>query len=355
MTVFVRSILAGLALILAGCQQPPPPQLLHKSQFLTFGTLVDLVIANVPAERANQARDLLEQEFSGMNKKWHAWAPGPMAVINTAIEKGEWFTPEPSILRLIELGSQLSAQSDNLFDPAIGRLIRAWGFQGADPDNWRPPAEQEVARLVEANPRMSDLQREGDRLRSRNPSVRLDFGGFAKGYGIEQAIAKLRELGIDNAIVNAGGDLKAIGSKNGKPWTIGIRHPSGEGVLASLETRDGESVFTSGDYERKFTFKGRNYHHIIDPRSGKPATGSHSVTVIADDATRADAAATALFIAGPRDWYRIARQMGIRYVLLVDSAGNMHMNPAMQKRIQLIEPTGEVIISQPLISEENTD
>ncbi len=351
---FARISLLLLSLTLAACQAGPPTEPLSKSQFLTFGTLVDLTIAGVSEERAAAAREQLERDFSGMNKEWHAWAPGPLGEVNRKIESGEWFTPPPSIMTLIERGSALSEASRHLFDPAIGRLIRAWGFQGADLEHWRPPDEQTIRRLVAQNPQMGDLERRGGQLRSRNPAVRLDFGGFAKGYGIEQAIHRLRKLGIDNAIVNAGGDLKAIGSRNGTPWTIGIRHPSGKGVLASLTTRDGESVFTSGDYERNFTWNGKRYHHIIDPRTGYPATGSRSVTVIAKDATLADAAATALFIAGPDQWHEIARRMKIRYVLLVDNQGRIHMNPAMQKRVRLIDPTGEVVISPPLDDPWNT-
>jgi WD40 repeat protein len=142
------------------------------------------------------------------------------------------------------------------------------------------------------------------------------------------------ELGIKNAIINLGGDLKAIGKKGKKNWFVGIRHPSGTGVLAAVAINDGESVMTSGNYERYYENKSKRYSHIIDPTTGKPATDFTSVTVIDTNGTLADAAATALTVAGKQDWHRIATQMGVKYVMLVDQAGTVYFTPAMAKRIQ---------------------
>ena len=121
------------------------------------------------------------------------------------------------------------------------------------------------------------------------------------------------------------------------------------GILASIEVDGDTSVFTSGDYERFFEVDGKRYHHIIDPRSGYPADRTTSVTVVHDNAATADAAATALFVAGPEDWVEIARSMHIELVMLIDTAGVIHMTPAMQSRIRL-EPdtTAEIRLSEPL-------
>jgi len=227
------------------------------------------------------------------------------------------------------------------------RLIALWGFHD---ENFEPrlPDPQAIRALVAANPRMTDLELDGNRVRSRNPAVQLDFGGFAKGYTVDEVIEALRRGGAEHAVVNAGGDLRAIGRHGDRPWRIGIRHPRADGVLGMIEVSGDESVFTSGDYERYFIWEGRRYHHIIDPRTGYPATGSRSVTVIDSDATTADAAATALFIAGPEGWYEIAKRMGLGYVLLVDSEGVMHMNPAMQSRIELLDDSYRIKLSPPL-------
>ncbi len=341
----VRIGLILILLLLVGCEQEPQ---VHTSRFLAFGTLVDLTVAGVSAERAELATRTLEKDFQRMHHSWHAWDPGPLGRVNRLIKTERTFSAPPSVLTLIQKGQMLSQQSDRLFNPAIGSLIDAWGFHQDAPDGHQPPSVDAIAQFLLNDPRMSDLKLDGIKLRSVNPAVKLDFGAFGKGYGIDLAVNHLKDLGINNAILNAGGDLRAIGSRSDRPWKIAIRHPSGQGVLATLQTRQSESVFTSGDYERNFTWKGKRYHHIIDPRTGYPAIGTKSVTVIHSDATVADAAATALFIAGPKLWEKIAQQMGIQHVLLVDMEDNLHMTPAMQKRIELTNGSYEVIVSPKL-------
>ena len=137
-----------------------------------------------------------------------------------------------------------------------------------------------------------------NQLISTNSAVSLNFGAFAKGYGIALEIKKLQALGIKNAVINAGGDLSVIGQHGDRAWNIGIRHPRNDTLLASVKVADNESVFTSGDYERVYYHDNKRFHHILDPRTGYPTQDAQSVTVIHSDAGRADAAATALFVAG---------------------------------------------------------
>ncbi|MDH5470086.1 MAG: FAD:protein FMN transferase, partial [Gammaproteobacteria bacterium] len=194
-----------------------------------------------------------------------------------------------------------------------------------------------------------DINIKGSILSSRNPRAAYDLGGFAKGYAIDRAIEHLRKRGIENAIVNTGGDLRAIGARNTRRWRIGIRHPRKDDILASINTDGDDSVFTSGDYERLFNVDDVRYHHILDPRTGQPANGTAAVTVVHDNATEADAAATALFVAGPDEWQAIAKRMGIDRVMLVDREGMIIMTPAMWEIITLSEDvTAQARVSDPL-------
>ncbi len=335
-----------LLLTLAGCDRTEP---VYNSRFLAFGTINDVSIVGVTRKDAEAAVAALEEDFAAMHKAWHAWNPGPLARTNRLLEEGVRFPAPPSVLSLVKLSKELASRSDQLFNPAIGRLIALWGFHRDRITCEHLPEKAEIEALVKANPTMDDIEIDGIYLRSRNPAVQLDFGAIGKGYGIDLAIEHLKELGIRNAIVNSGGDLRAIGSRSGHPWRIAIRSPSGSGTLGFINVAGDESVFTSGDYERNCLWQGKLYHHIIDPRTGYPARGTRSVTVIHDNAAEADAAATALFVAGPDQWHRIARQMGIRYVLLVDENNIVHMNPAMQRRVELIDRKQPVKISPPLV------
>jgi thiamine biosynthesis lipoprotein len=195
---------------------------------------------------------------------------------------------------------------------------------------------------------MSDLTINGIRLRNTNPAVKLDLGAIAKGYAVDFVINNLKSEGIKNALINADGDLKVLGQHGDHPWHIGIRDPRANGIIASLDAHDGEAVFTSGDYEHYYDYQGKRYNHILDPRTGYPADKTRSVTVIDNDGARADAAATALFVAGPAQWLTIAKDMGITQAMLIDSHGVIYMTPQMHQRIKLEKPVKDVrVVSLP--------
>jgi len=307
-----------------------------KHSIFSFGTLIEISIYGVDLQTAERAFEQLEMDFRYMHVTWHPWQRSALSRDNKLIATTEWFSDAPSVRPLIEIAKELAVKSDHLFNPAIGKLIYLWGFKNAEHETGIPPAATDIEKLVVLNPRMDDLELREIQMRSNNPAVLIDLGGFAKGYGINRSMETLKTMGINHAVINAGGDLKVIGRHGNRPWRIGIRHPRiADQVLAYVEVEGEESVFTSGDYERYFIYQDKRYHHIIDPRTGYPANGSQSVTVIHADAALADAAATALFVAGPSDWQRVAQSMGIEDVLLVDANGELHMTESMRKKIQL--------------------
>ncbi len=330
--------LPGTLLALACLASCAPSDPAYNSRIQALGTTIDVSILNTPRGTAEWAASQLAVDFAYMSHAWQTEESGPLKRTNQLLATGEAFSLPPSLLPLIVRAKTLAAQSDGLFNPAIGLLMERWGFHNHAPQCIDPPTAAEVARLVALKPRMSDLSIEGVRLRTGNPAVQLDFSAMITGYGIDKAIEHLKEMGIRNALVNAGGNVRAIGSRDGKPWRIAIRHPDGTGVYATIDLLGGESVFSTGDSERSYGCDGNTYLHVIDPRTGYPAQGSRAVTVVYGDATTADAAATALFVAGPQRWKEIAERMGIKYVLLIDSHDVPHMTPAMTQRLSLLEP-----------------
>jgi thiamine biosynthesis lipoprotein len=346
-------ILSLLLLTLTACDRAPDnAEKIHQHSIFSFGTVIDVSIYGVDEATAEQAFEQLESDFHYMHTTWHPWQRSALSRDNQLFATTEWFSDAPSVRPLLTKAAQLATSSDHLFNPAIGKLIRLWGFKDGEHATGLPPADEDIHKLLQTNPRMDDIEFNGIRIRSKNPDVFVDLGGFAKGYGINRAMESLEMQGIENAVINAGGDLKVIGQRGQRPWRVGINHPRQRNqVMAYVEVAGRQSVFTSGDYERHFEYEGKRYHHIIDPRSGYPATETQSVTVIHADAAVADAAATALFVAGPKDWYRIARSMGIGYVLLVDNDGNMHMSPEMKKQIHLTSKPAKIMISEPLLNQ----
>ena len=336
-------VLALLAIQLAGCDEPPR---LREERIQVFGTWVDLALWGVDDATAERAIRVIQGDLGDLHTRWHAWQPGELTRINAAITAGEPVAVADTMRPVLERARALSLQSDDLFNPAIGRLVALWGFHADAPAKRAPPPAEAVAALVAAGPSMADLSFDGSRLRSRNPAVQLDLGAFAKGYGVDIAVGRLHDLGIRNAMVNAGGDLRVLGRRGDRAWRVGIRAPAG-GLLAAVEVADGESVFTSGTYERQFEHAGIRYHHIIDPRSGYPARGLSSVTVIGRDGAEADAAATALLVAG-RDWPRTARALGVAAVLAIDERGELQATPAMANRLQFLEQPAPALGIVPL-------
>lgn len=317
---------------LAACRSQVEP---YQQTAYVFGTLVSFSVWGVPETEAASAVGDVDREFQRMHREWHAWKPGgELYRLNQALAAGRPLEVSDYLLPLVAQAKSLYQVTDGLFNPGIGALLALWGFQSDEPPDGPPPAQADIQALLDRHLGLDALSIDGHRVSSTSTAVQLDFGGFAKGVAVARAIAMLRARGIQDAIVNAGGNLCVSGRHGDRPWRIGIRDPSGRGVLGSIEARDGECVLTSGNYERFREYQGKRYAHILDPRTGWPVNHVVSATVIHDDGGYADAASTALTVAGPQDWLRIAARMRLRYVLLVDDEGRIHMTPDMAARVR---------------------
>jgi thiamine biosynthesis lipoprotein len=331
----MRYILWLLLFCLAGCAREP----LYQSQSYVFGTLVDISIYGETDARAQQLTAHIQQEFQRMHDNLHAWKPGgELYRLNQAFAAGQSTAISPETANILQQATDVSQRSDGLFNPAIGALIGLWGFQR---DEFTPvsPDPQQIAALVKANPSMTDLVISGSTISSRNPAVKLDLGGYAKGYALDLAATYLRQQKVKNALINIGGNIIAIGQHGSQPWRVGIQHPRHAGALATLDLPDGWAIGTSGDYQRYFELNGKRYCHIIDPRSGFPAEGVQAVTVLIPPQQHAgalsDADSKPLFISGSAHWREAAQKLGLQYAMLIDSNGAIQLTPGMKNRIKL--------------------
>jgi len=323
-------LVLALALMAAGGCSPPPEE--TRLRFTAMGTLVDVTIYDVDAETAQAAAGRVERLFHTLHAEWDPWGTGALGRLNEALGRGETVTPDEDLGQLLATAATIAQASEGTFDPTVGSLVRLWGFSRDEAMRETPPDAGEIRfALGQARPLAEALGADG-RI-AGVPGMAIDLGGFAKGVAVQRAVDLLRAEGIGNAIVNAGGDLRAVGRHGDRPWRVGVREPRGPGVLAVIEPAGDESVFTSGDYERFFVHEGRRYHHILDPRTGYPAQGLASVTVIHTDAGLADAAATALLVAGPGDWPATAAALGVTLVMVVTSEGRIEATPAMEARL----------------------
>lgn len=330
-----RLVLLLFALLLAACGKEP----LYQEQAYVFGTQVDVTIYGEDEARARQAVVLVMREFQRLHDMLHAWKPSELSALNTAIAHGKSKQVSPELAMLLKDAARVSAQSDGLFNPAIGGLIQTWGFQ-ADDFKAVLPDEKKVAVLVKAHPQMSDLVINSTNVGSKNRSVKIDLGGYAKGYALDRAAAILKQQGIHNALINIGGNVMALGTHGSRAWRVGIQHPRKPGPLATLELHDGEAIGTSGDYQRYFELDGRRYCHLIDPRNGRPVQGVQAVTILTHGehaGLLSDASSKPLFVSGVQGWLAAAQKMQLDEALLIDAQGVVHLTPAMQKRLKFTD------------------
>ncbi|MEX3772396.1 FAD:protein FMN transferase [Pseudomonas sp. MYb118] len=226
-----------------------------------------------------------------------------------------------SVLELVRVGEQLSAQSDGSFDLTVEPLLNLWGFGPQARGEKVPTAEA----LAEARARVGHqhLRIEGDRL-CKDAAVEVDFNSIAAGYAVDRIAARLEALGIHNYLAEATGELKAAGRKlDGSAWQVALEEPRDDQQVAQrILAIDGLGVSTSGDYRNYFLQDGRRYSHTFDARTGAPVSHTlASVTVINPSALLADGLSTLLLILGPeRGWdYAEKHDIGAFFVIRADT------------------------------------
>lgn len=289
-----------------------------------------------PAARADPAADEIERLFARSGRDWYAYGTGELARVNALLARGAPAPVSAELAPLITRAMDLHARSGGLFDPGVCALVRLWQFDSEDSlaVAAAPPRDAELAALRARQGTLGDLRFDGHTATSARPLC-IDLGGMAKGTALERARRLLARHGIDSALLDVGGSSQlAVGRKGRRAWSIGLRDPRSDRILARLELAPGEAASTSGDYERGYVRDGRRYHHILDPATGRPTTGTASVTVLAGDAELADAASTALMVAGPGRFRDVATALGISTALLITTGGELLATPEMSQRLQ---------------------
>jgi thiamine biosynthesis lipoprotein len=236
-------------------------------------------------------------------------------------------------LAIIEKSLWVSGLTDGAFDITIGVYKGLWKFD-EDKDGTLPdPAEVERRRtLVSWRDVIVDAKKKTVMLRRRGQAINL--GGIAKGYAVDAAVRAIRAAGLHDFIVKAGGDLFAAGGKGDRPWRVGIqdpRAPHGQ-IIFDLPVTD-QAFNTSGDYERYVIRDGVRYHHILDARTGFPARGSRSVTLLAKDSFTADALDTAIFAVGPERGLKIVAGIPDLEAVIVDAKNQVHVTAGLRGRL----------------------
>jgi thiamine biosynthesis lipoprotein len=267
---------------------------------ILMGTQVQAVLCGPDRQALEGAMEAVFSEVAKAEERMSFWRQdSEIARINRSAGVSP-VRVSPELFRLIEEALSISRMTKGCFDITMGVLVGLWDFRA---EVFRVPSESEIQR------RLALVGFQDVRLDPHDGSVFLTrtgmsvtLGGIAKGYAVDRAVQATRSLGVHDGIVSAGGDLMAFGRKeSGELWKVGVKNPRDNAKIVCVVPVSNAAVATSGDYERFRMVDGVRYHHILDPRTGYPARGCLSATVVAKQATEADALATAAFVLGPEE------------------------------------------------------
>lgn len=330
------------ALLLVSCSPKEP---LYNTQTYVFGTLVDISIYGETDEKAQAIASAIINQYNDLHQRLHAWKPSELSAINQAFASGQTpITVKPDIVKMMADITFLSSQSKGAFNPAIGQLIQLWGFQNDTFKSHQVDAEK-IKSLVAKRPQMSDIVINDNQIHSINPAVQLDLGGYAKGYALDIGLAYLKQQEINNALINIGGNIIALGQKGNQPWRVGIQHPRQPNAIATVALPSGWAIGTSGDYQRYFVLDGKRYCHVIDPSTGYPMQNMQSVTVLippqANAGVLSDVASKPIFIAEADARIKAAKAMGVKHFLIIADEQHMQVSETMQERLSWLDSKAE--------------
>ena len=324
-----------LALSAAGCGEVRRD---HQLNFFALGTEVTVSLYGVSDAQATRASDTLQSMFADVGHNWYPWRPGELQAMNESL--AEMRLPidvSPRLATVIRRAAEIEILSVGRFNAGLGHLTELWGLH----DVTNPPASlpdpSEIEARISGGVGAAILRWDGDRIMGGRSFLLIDLGGIAKGAILEDSVQILRKLGVNHAIVDIGGDLTVLGDIRGKPAHIGIRSPVADNPVASIDIVDGETIVTSGNYERYVEIGGQRYNHILDPQSGYPVEHTAAVTVVHDDAMLADAAATALMVGGAEEFNALTQALHIDFALLIDASGDLRLTRSMDERLHWIQ------------------
>ena len=231
------------------------------------------------------------------------------------------------LYQLIARSLEISVLTQGAFDITYDSVGQHYDFR----ERQRPDDETVVSELENIDYRYIELDEQSASIRFLQHGVRINLGGIAKGYVVERGIDILRNCGIENAIVTAGGDSRLLGDRRGRPWMVGIRDPRKDGEVAISVPLQDEAISTSGDYERFFDADGVRYHHIIQPGTGMPASGVQSATVFGPDAVTTDALSTSVFVMGVDLGLRMIAVLPDYESIVIDAEGRVFFSDGLEQ------------------------
>jgi thiamine biosynthesis lipoprotein len=293
-----------------------------------MGTEVSILIMDETEQTARRAMRAAFDEVRRIDALMTDWRSSPFEEINQQAGIAPVAVSD-EILFMVQEAIRISKLTDGSFDISYAGAGRLWDFKKSPP---ALPGEQEIRESLKlvgySNIRVNAAEKT---VFLPLEGMRIGLGGIAKGYSVDRAAQTIKESGIKNFAVNAGGDLTVRGKRGGKLWWVGIRHPRNKTENIALLPISNGTVVTSGDNERFFVVDGVRYCHILNPKTGYPANQCQSVTLIARTTYLGDALATSVFVMGPARGMQFIESQAHLEGMIVDADGRIHVSSGLQK------------------------
>ena len=340
----IGMLLAGV--FIAACSQTPPaaadaskaPRLVERAR-LAMGSELRLTAWTADEPNAVLAFEHVFDDFDYLDRMLSVWHETSEVARLNAAAGDRPVAIRPEVLEVLQVAQQIGAWTNGKFDITFGALSGLWKFDH-DQDNRVPSSKDIAERLPLVGYEALDIDTAHGTAFLRRRGMRVHLGGIGKGYAVDRAAAMLRSHGINDFLIQAGGDLYASGRHGERPWRSAIRDPRGEGAFAAMDLTD-TTFSTSGDYERFFIDGGRRYHHILDPDIGQPAPGTRSVTIVAKRAVIADGLSTGVFVMGPDAGMALIEKLPDVEGVIVTGANEVRISSGLRDRLELLAPPSE--------------
>lgn len=337
-TCWARVALMALAVLTAACGQTSAERHRVEETRVAMGSKLTLIAWVADEAAARSAFEAVFAEFDRLDALLSVWKTGSDVLRINAAAGHEAVLVAPETLEVVETAMDMSERTNGMFDITFGALADVWKFDH-DQDGSIPTAAQIAERLPLVGYRNIVLSRRGKTVYLSRPGMRLHLGGIGKGYAVDRSVAILREHGLRDFMIQAGGDLYVAGSKGDRPWRLGIADPrAADGPpFAIVELRD-KTLSTSGDYERFFMKDGVRFHHILDLRTGQPARQSRSVTLVTSKAVLADALAKGVFVLGPEQGMVLIERMPDVEGVIVSATNEVLISSGLKDKVTIAHP-----------------
>lgn len=278
----------------------------------------------------NKAIDAVVAEMERIDRDMSTYKPdSEVSRVNAQAASGP-VKISAELFELLNTALEYSQITGGAFDITYASVGFMYDFR----KHQKPSESQIRSALPAVNFRHVVLDQAQRTVRFTQAGVRIDLGGIGKGHAVDRGIAILKSLGVQHALVTAGGDSRILGDRFGTPWVIGIRHPDDKNKVIAKIPLDNTAISTSGDYERYFDEAGQRYHHILDPRTGRSASKVRSATILADTATRTDGLSKTAFVLGPDEAMKLYNRLGDVDAILVTLEGKV----LYSKGIEPVQP-----------------